>query len=548
MRDKKTVIFPSLLFATFFCLITITGFFQIRVTHKNIEGLLRGEGEIFFKHIKREIDTNLEYLSLLEKSPSIITPNFLNIEVYDEAIVEDLYALVSGTPAAHAGELPFENLTVTDAGGRIVTKKGSLKLPAALVTEFLARKKGALVRMPTKQQHSLIMGVPTYGGIIFFSLSDDELQTLRTKYIVKDILERENKRFNIVGIKIYGPDRRPYITIGGQEKDVFTLTEPLNSKSLPGFTMGILVSKGLAKSISQRTAFSLVFILILLVVSGALSIYAIFFIERKHAKKMETMEKELALQERLVSLGKLASGMAHEIRNPLNAIGLSIQRLRREFVPEDDKRNEYYRFVDIMRAELTRMDRIVEEFLLSTKAHVPFYQENLYTVMEEVIMLLREKADSRGIRIISRMEKDLYIQAQKERLKQAFYNIILNGIEAVRTGETIDISGESRNRTVEISVKDSGVGIREDQIHRIFEYHYTTKDKGMGLGLPISYMIIKDHNGEIKVTSEEGRGTTFLITLPVRQPTERKTEGEKTRKQKDAIMHVKETKEGRYAR
>jgi len=89
------------------------------------------------------------------------------------------------------------------------------------------------------------------------------------------------------------------------------------------------------------------------------------------------MEKKLALRERLVSLGRLASGMAHEIRNPLNAISLSVQRLKREFSPAEEKRKEYDQFLDIVRNELTRVDRIVEEFLLSTKANIPFSQEKL---------------------------------------------------------------------------------------------------------------------------------------------------------------------------
>jgi two-component system, sporulation sensor kinase E len=150
--------------------------------------------------------------------------------------------------------------------------------------------------------------------------------------------------------------------------------------------------------------------------------------------------------------------------------------------------------------------------------------------MEEVLMILREKAESRGIRMINKMNRSLESQAQKDRLKQAFCNIILNSIEAIGTKGTIEVTGETKNRFVEIAVKDSGMGIKKDQIPAIFEYYYTTKDKGMGLGLPISYMVIKDHNGEIRVTSEEGKGTTFLITLPSSQPKEQKAEGEKTRK------------------
>ncbi len=522
MRDKRTIIFPSLLFATLFCLITITGFLQINVTYNNIEELLRSEGEIFFKHIKREIDTNLEYLSLLEKSPFIVTPTFLNIMIYDEAIVDDLYSLVTATPQAGLAKLPFQNILVIDREGRTIWKRGTLKVPEQTIGNLLSKKQETFVRMPTNQHHTLLIGVSSGSRIIFFSLTGEELDALRTKYIIEEIIEQNDKRFNIGGIRIYGPDRKPYINLDPAEKDAFTLTKPLNSKLLPGFTMEILVSKELARNISKRTAVSLMLILTLLLVSGALSIYAIFFIERKHADKVAEMEKELALQERLVSLGKLASGMAHEIRNPLNAISLSIQRLKREFVPAEDRKDEYYQFVDIMRGEVTRVDRIVEEFLLSTKAQVPMKEENLHDVMDEVMLILREKAESRQVQMTNRMDRNMKSPVQKDRLKQAFCNIILNGIEAVGQNGAIEVSGETKNKFVEIAVKDTGTGIKKDQIPAIFDYYYTTKDKGMGLGLPISYMIIKDHNGEIRVASEEGKGTTFFITLPLIQPADQK--------------------------
>ena len=104
MNDKK-ILFPLLLFGIFFVLIAITGFFQITIITRNIEWLLRGEGETLFKSVGREIEVNMEYLSLIEKSPSIITPNFLNVSTYDEAIVDDLYGQLTkpaGSPELHS--------------------------------------------------------------------------------------------------------------------------------------------------------------------------------------------------------------------------------------------------------------------------------------------------------------------------------------------------------------------------------------------------------------------------------------------------------------
>ena len=107
MEDKRTILYPSLLFAILLVLISVTGYLQIRITQRNMENLLLNEGEILFKHVKREIDINLEYLGLLDRSPSLLTPNLLNLMSYDEAIVEDLYTLLHRMDTASVGSCPF---------------------------------------------------------------------------------------------------------------------------------------------------------------------------------------------------------------------------------------------------------------------------------------------------------------------------------------------------------------------------------------------------------------------------------------------------------
>jgi signal transduction histidine kinase len=517
MTDKKNFIFPTLLFAIFFLLIIATGFLQIRVIKNNVEGLLKGEGEIVYNHIKREIDINLEYVDLLEKSPAIVTPNFLDVMISDEAIVEDLYNLMSATENSRIGNLPLKNYTVFDVKGSIIARKGELRVPDAELRSIVAKKRETILKMPTSKDKSLFMGMRIQDRIFFFKIDDQEMEFLRKKSVLQDILDREEKQFNVVGINIYDQKGMPFIAHDGEPVDAFVLSRPLDSQFLPGYTIEILISRALAEDTIKRTKMSFILILILLVLSGAIGTFAIFTLERKHEKKMNEMERELELKERLVSLGKLASGMAHEIRNPLNAISLSVQRLKREFLPDEEKKAEYLTFLDIMRSELVRVDRIVEEFLLSTRAHAPFMNENLYNILDEVLTIVGEKAVSRGVTVVNKVDTQITIESQKDRLKQAFYNIILNGIEAIGQKGSIEIGMKEKDGAVDIYIKDSGGGIKEEELHRIFEYHYTTKDKGMGLGLPISYMIVKDHGGDIRVESEEGRGVTFVITLPLKQ-------------------------------
>jgi signal transduction histidine kinase len=517
MEDKRPVVYPSLLFVILFFLITLTGYLQIRVTQKNIEGLLMSEGEILSKHVQREIDLSLEHLDLLDKSASLVTPNLLNLMAYDEAIIDNIFSAFHNLKDSNPDTLPFSNVVAINGEGKTVFRKGEMEVPRPYVKMLLSGKQETFVKLPGARDHFLLVGMRMNGNALFIILTANELTDLRKRMIIRGILEREEKGVNIVSINMYDPQNSPYLKGAEISEDTFRLYKPLDSRFLRGYSLEILISKGPALDLIRRTTISFSVMLLFLVVFGAISIYAIFLLQRRHSTKLAEMEKEMELKERLVSLGKLASGMAHEIRNPLNAISMSVQRLKREFTPENDV-DEYYRFIDIMRAELLRVDRIVEEFLLSTKSRVPFLRENLYTIVEELVILTKEQARTRQITVHNDVDQGIFLECQKERLKQALYNLLLNGIEAIKGNGSIELSAETKGRGIEFSIKDSGTGIKKEHLHNIFEYYYTTKDKGMGLGLPISYMIVKDHGGDIKVSSEEGQGTTFVISMPVDHP------------------------------
>ena len=518
MRDKTTILFPSLLFAVFFVLITITGIIQIKIVQNNLDGLLKGQGEILFNHVRREIDINLEYLSLLDTSPSIITPNFLNILVYDEAIVEDLYGLLAETPADDIGKLPIQNILVLDEKGKNLASKGEPKVTVQNIQPLVSRQQETFIKMPTTRDQTLVIGLRSKGSIYFLSIDEDELEGLRKKVIIKSIVENEGKRLDVSRINIFDAQGELYSGAGERKGNAYLFARPLDSKFLQGYRMEIFLSRTSADEIFKQTTRNFVLVLVFLVLSGALSAYIAFLLARKYDRKVKEMERDMEMKDRLVSLGKLASGMAHEIRNPLNAISISIQRLKREFVPGDDKKDEYGKFIDIMRGELRRVDRIVEEFLLSTKSRAPFFPENLYEVMEYVVTMLLEKAAMKGVALFNDIDKDVQVECQPERIKQAFYNLLLNGIEAITGKGVVEIASVHKGTQVHISIVDNGSGITEEHIHSIFDYYYTTKDKGVGLGLPISYMIVKDHGGDIKVSSEKGKGTRFVVSLPLVQP------------------------------
>ncbi len=518
MGDRKSILFPSLLFALFFVLIAITGFIQIRIVQKNFETLLKSEGETLISRIIREIDTNLEYLNYVEQSPAIITPKFLNIMAYDESIVEELFDLISTLSDKGTQKVPFKNILILNDNGTVLMKKGVPTIPSSYVSTLVSRKQKTVIKMPEGKDKSLIMGATLNGRIVFISLDEEELALFRKKLIVQEILEKEEKGIHITGITVYNQSGEVFANLavnGNKENNLLSISKTMGSRFLPDYTIKVSISKKPSHEAVRRTTLSFFSILVFVVLLGGIGIYGIFLLQKHYETKMKEMERNIALKERLVSLGKLASGVAHEIRNPLNAISLSVQRLKREFLPEKEKREEYYNFLDIVKGELTRVNRIVEDFLHSTKAQEPYHKTNLYTLLDEVVVLLKEKAKSRNVEILNTVEHHITIDCQTERLKQAFHNIILNGIEAIQTKGSIKILAEEHNNIVYIYIQDSGVGIKEKELPNIFEYYYTTKDKGIGLGLPISYMIVRDHGGDITVKSKEGHGTTFIISLPV---------------------------------
>ena len=518
MGGKRAVAFP-LFFAFFLILITLTGFFQIRIIRSNIERQLTGEAEVIFSHIQREIDLNLDYLSLLDRSPALITPYFYNVLSYDESIIDDIDDELTGHMGKQDGKdimpLPYAHLIEYDVSGKILAVRGKPGIPADLPAKLRSGTQETVIRMPTRHDRALLFGKLFGKRIVFVRINTTDLEMLRRKAVLKDIVDREEKRFNIDAIRIYDEKGKVFVGTGNQPKHgTFAVDRTLGSKFLPGYRMQIFVSRDLARDTIQRSSFGFILILAVLFISGAGSLYAFFVMERKYSKKVKEMERQLELKERLVSLGKLASGMAHEIRNPLNAISLSVQRLKREFLPGEGKKDEYLTFLDIIRKELTRVNGIVEEFLQSTRAQAPFSEEGLRDLIEEVIIIVGEKAASKGIFIENATDTAIMVECQRDRLKQAFYNIIINAIESMPEGGSIAVTVRQKDSLIEASIKDSGPGISDEALNRIFEYYYTTKDKGMGLGLPISYMIVKDHGGDIKVTSAAGQGTTFTIVLP----------------------------------
>jgi signal transduction histidine kinase len=252
---------------------------------------------------------------------------------------------------------------------------------------------------------------------------------------------------------------------------------------------------------------------------GVLSIWLLFYNQNRHLKRIEEMSKRLQQSERLSSLGQLAAGVAHEIRNPLNAISMASQRLQREYRPLLDaaKGEDFQRMTGVIRDEVRRLNGIIEEFLnFSRRDRLELKDYPVEDILQKLVSLIEEEARDKGILIERQWNSGRsLVPMDIDKLQQALLNLIKNGMESMVQQGSLTIRLERLEKTVAVSITDTGSGLTPEEIDRIFSPEYTTKEKGLGLGLPISHEIIRAHGGEIRVRSEVGRGSTFEITLPL---------------------------------
>jgi signal transduction histidine kinase len=265
-----------------------------------------------------------------------------------------------------------------------------------------------------------------------------------------------------------------------------------------------------------------------------LSMWTLYHNQNRHLAGIVEMERQLEKAERLSSLGHLAAGVAHEIRNPLNAISMASQRLKREFMPADeDKVREFQTLAGVIRDEIRRLDGIIEEFLTFSKSRrLELHDYPVSELLQKIVNLIREEAASKGITVETRYNgAPAIIPMDVDKLEQAIINFVKNAMESM-SGEgsvviSVDSSGKDR---VSIKISDNGCGMSSEEVERIFNPEYTTKEKGLGLGLPLAHEIIRGHGGEIRVLSQPGSGTTFEILLPRERAGDKngKTEGTRT--------------------
>ncbi|MCX7984640.1 MAG: ATP-binding protein [Bacteroidetes bacterium] len=234
--------------------------------------------------------------------------------------------------------------------------------------------------------------------------------------------------------------------------------------------------------------------------------------DRTEVKKLEY---ELHRKEKFSAMGELASAVAHEIRNPLNAVSLLIQRLATEFTPKKGAQT-YRSLLEVLNKELHRLNGIVHQFLTFARVPKPHMSPvNVKEFLTHLSTLLIPLAQQRGVQCSVKCTYEGYAHFDAEQITQVVLNLFQNALDATPPGGSILLSAAIENSKLLLSVKDTGIGISKDMLGKIFDLYVTTKPSGTGMGLPLAQQIVFHHNGTIEVTSTEGKGSTFTVVIPL---------------------------------
>ncbi|MFZ2323638.1 MAG: ATP-binding protein [Ignavibacteriaceae bacterium] len=240
-----------------------------------------------------------------------------------------------------------------------------------------------------------------------------------------------------------------------------------------------------------------------------------FTIVIKDLTDTRRLEEESKRNEKLSAMGELASGVAHEIRNPINAIGMIAQRLNKEFLPAANQ-NEYSDITQLLRTEVNRINKIITQFLSYAKPiDLILKSVDIKHYFEDIYHLFEDQAKQKGIKFILQNNDSFNIKIDPDLIKQSLMNIIQNAFDAVELHGEVILSYYKIKKDMVIEIKDNGKGMSSEQKKKIFDLYFTTKKNGNGLGLSISQKIISQHYGTISVSSKINSGTTFKIIIPM---------------------------------
>jgi signal transduction histidine kinase len=231
-------------------------------------------------------------------------------------------------------------------------------------------------------------------------------------------------------------------------------------------------------------------------------------------ESVEEIESELELSRRMAAIGRLTSGVGHEVKNPINAIVVHLELLKSKL---DDPSAPAVRHLEVIDAEIHRLDRVVQTLVdFSRPVELKLFERDLRSVIQDVLSLADDELSTHNVTLVSRLpEKPLVAKIDVDLLKQAVLNVVINGAQAMPQGGKLEVVLEEEGRSAILRVSDEGPGIPEEIREKIFDLYFTTKNEGSGIGLAMTYRILQFHHGSVEVQSVVGSGAEFQLRIPL---------------------------------
>lgn len=381
--------------------------------------------------------------------------------------------------------------------GRMADDVQQYLLKQALSSEFRAIEHLSEATLPSRQELS------TRGYIYWLIADENGVVVQSSTSSARELIRRTDVPSDrVIRRKVY---------VMGSPVAVYDIAVPIGQKYVLQAGIPAARISHRVEVLSERTSRTVLFAIMAGIFLIAVSlIYSIILL-----KRVRHLRSEIEMHRQRAYVGQLASGLAHELKNPLNTVKMNIQLISES--NEIASSEKLSRRMERIQQELSRLVGTLDTFLRFAKPSIAKKERlDIRTLLHQVVRFISPECATEGILVKEELpDGALYIHADEKLIKQLLLNILLNAKEASPKGSEISVRLWRSARDISISIEDKGLGIPNDKLQHIFEPFYTTKAHGSGIGMAVVKRVVEEHGGSIRVASEEGKGTTITVRLPV---------------------------------